>query len=237
MEEIKTAPAETRPENYVPWTLADTWLGLGILVVVLVGLAAAAVIVGTRFLSSSVALVLSELILIVPIIVIFAWKGYDWKYLGFIRFKWSTLALGCGVMIIAYSIVIVHNLILAAMHIPTQGDTIVELISKLGSPVTFFFVGGILAPLVEETFFRGFLFAGFRQRYGWIKAMLLSSALFSLSHLEPAALIPTFILGCVLAYVYHRSNSVWPGMILHFLVNGFAILSIFLLSQFSSYLQ
>jgi membrane protease YdiL (CAAX protease family) len=27
----------------------------------------------------------------------------------------------------------------------------------------------------------------------------------------------------VLAYVYHRTNSLWPGMILHFLVNAFGL--------------
>ncbi len=230
MEEIKTVPAEAPSRNYVPWTLADTWLGIGMLIVLLVGLAIVAVIFRTRFLLSSLALVLSELVLIVPVVIIFAWKGYGWKYLGFARFKWSTLVFGFGVMIIAYSIIIVHNLILTALNIQTQGGTIMELLDQLGSPWTFFFVGGVLAPFVEEIFFRGFLFSGFRQSYGWIKAMLLSSAIFSLSHLEPVALIPTFILGCVLAYVYHRSNSVWPGMILHFLVNGFAILSIVLFS-------
>ena len=48
---------------------------------------------------------------------------------------------------------------------------------------------------------------------------------FAAAHLDLVALIPTFILGCVLAYVYHRSNSVWPGVILHFLVNAFGLLA------------
>lgn len=80
-----------------------------------------------------------------------------------------------------------------------------------------------VAPLVEEIFFRGFLFQGFRQKYGWVNGMLLSSAIFAAAHLNLVVLIPTFILGSLLAYLYHRSNSIWPGVIVHFLVNTFAL--------------
>jgi membrane protease YdiL (CAAX protease family) len=86
---------------------------------------------------------------------------------------------------------------------------------------------------VEEIFFRGFLFQGFRQQYGWIKGGLLSAAVFAIGHLDPVSLIPTFILGLLLAYMYHRSNSVWPGIILHFLVNAFGFCSLYAMTQLS----
>jgi membrane protease YdiL (CAAX protease family) len=133
--------------------------------------------------------------------------------------------MGCGLLIASYVVIIIHNLILMALKIDTQGSEILELFASLESPVWFFFVGAVLAPIVEEMFFRGFLFQGFRQKYGWITAALLSSAIFAAAHLDLVALIPTFILGCLLAYVYHRSNSVWPGVILHFLVNAFGLLA------------
>ena len=86
--------------------------------------------------------------------------------------------------------------------------------------------------MVEEIFFRGFLFQGFRQKYGWVNAALLSSAIFAAAHLDPVALIPTFVLGIVLAYVYHRSNSLWPGIILHFLVNAFGLCGAYVATRF-----
>jgi membrane protease YdiL (CAAX protease family) len=89
----------------------------------------------------------------------------------------------------------------------------------------------IIAPIVEETFFRGFLFAGFRQRYGYNKAALLSSAIFAAAHLQPSVLVPTFVLGYIFSYLYQRSNSILPGMILHFLVNAFGIITIFALTR------
>jgi membrane protease YdiL (CAAX protease family) len=61
--------------------------------------------------------------------------------------------------------------------------------------------------------------------------MLLSSAIFAIAHLDPVSLLPTFILGNLLAYLYHRSNSVWPGVILHVLVNTFGLIAVYVLTQ------
>jgi uncharacterized protein len=208
------------------WSTFDTWLGVGILVVMFsltISLAALFPTVGT----SSFFIVLIELILLVPIAIIFAWRKISWKELGFRKFEWSTIGLGCGILALVYIVIIVHNLILAALDIGTQAETIFEVINNLESPVFFFFSGAIMAPLMEETFYRGFLFKGFRQKYGWKVAMLLSSFIFGISHLQLVAFIPTFLLGCVIAYVYHRSNSLFPGMILHFMINAFGLCAAF----------
>jgi membrane protease YdiL (CAAX protease family) len=62
--------------------------------------------------------------------------------------------------------------------------------------------------------------------------MLLSSAIFAIAHLDLASLIPTFILGNLLAYLYQRTNSVWPGVIVHTMVNTFGLLSIYVLTHY-----
>jgi len=90
----------------------------------------------------------------------------------------------------------------------------------------------VVAPLVEEIFFRGFLFQGLRQKYGWLSAIPLSSAIFGAAHLDPVSLIPTFILGCVLAYMYHRSNSLWPGIIFHTMINSFNLCAVYVISKY-----
>jgi membrane protease YdiL (CAAX protease family) len=134
----------------------------------------------------------------------------------------------------SYVIIILHNALLFLLGVDTQGENIVKLFAELDSPVWFFIVGAIFAPLVEEIFFRGFLFQGFRERYGWASAMLLSAAIFALAHLDLVVLIPTFILGCLLDYVFHRSNSIWPGILLHFLVNSFGLLGAYFASNYQN---
>src|SRR5574342_1318882 len=141
------------------------------------------------------------------------------------------MSMGCGLLVGAYAIILLHNSLLKILGVDTQGDQIFEMFSQLKSPVWFFLVAAVIAPFVEELFFRGFLFQGFRQKYGWLPALLLSSAIFGVAHLDPVSLIPTFVLGCVLAYVYHRSNSVWPGILFHAAVNSMSLIAVYVISQ------
>lgn len=221
------------PGTYsVPWKPIDNWLGVIMLAVIDVALLLFASLSENGQLAQSGLLVIVQLAYLLPVIVIFAWRRIHWKSLGFGKFEWSVLGIGCGLLFASYVLILLHNLLLMALGIETQGEEIAKLFASLESPAWFFFVGAILAPLVEEIFFRGFLFQGFRQKYGWVSAMLLSSGIFAVAHLDPVSLIPTFILGSLLAYLYHRSNSVWPGVILHVLVNSFGLCSAYVLTQY-----
>ena len=223
-------PAE--PVNYVvPWRSSDNWIGVVLLVLIDVGLLLLSRLGQRGAIAQSWILILVQLVYLLPVVIIFAWRGIPWRALGFGGFDWGTLAIGCGLLIGSYGIILIHNLILMALGVNTQGDEITQIFGLLENPVWFFIVGALLAPLVEEIFFRGFLFQGFRARYGWVKSMLLSSAIFGLAHLDPASLIPTFILGNLLAYLYQRTNSIWPGVIVHILVNTFGLGFVYFISQ------
>ena len=110
---------------------------------------------------------------------------------------------------------------------PDIGDLILE------QPFSWAFVlGGMsLAPVVEEVFFRGFIFAGLRQRYKWYIAASISSLLFALMHLQITGFIPLFFMGFLLAFLYHRSDSIWLPILCHCVMNAMAFGAIFLLEQ------
>jgi len=230
--ELQQSIPTAEPTGYfVPWRVIDNWIGVILLALIDAALLAI-VLQGSRTeLVQSAALVIIQLAYLLPVVLIFAWRRISWKYLGFGKFDWNTLGLGCGLLMVGYIVIIFHNIILMALGIDTQGEAILKFFDTLESPVWFFLVGAVLAPIVEEIFFRGFLFQGFRQKYGWVNAMLLSSAIFAAAHLDLVSLIPTFLLGSMLAYVYHRSNSVWPGIILHFLVNAFGLCAAFVATR------
>ena len=232
MEEYQI-PAEREAQTYsVPWSIGDTWIGVVLLVLVSAGMVTVMLLGLKKEYLQNIGVLFLELVYILPVVLIFAWRRIHWKYLGFGKFTVNVIGLGCGLLIGGYAIIIVHNVLLSVLHINTQGDQISEIFKQLKSPVWLFLVGAVIAPLVEEIFFRGFLFQGFRQKYGWLPALLLSSAIFAAAHLDPVAFIPTFILGCVLAFVYHRSNSVWPGIIFHAAINSFSLCAVYLISQY-----
>jgi membrane protease YdiL (CAAX protease family) len=53
--------------------------------------------------------------------------------------------------------------------------------TQTGDLILFFIVGGIIAPVAEELFFRGILY-GFLRRWGVIVALVLSTLIFVLCH-------------------------------------------------------
>ena len=226
-EDVKDDPAIAH------WSILETWLGVVIFAILVLLILLAAAFVPSA--STGVVYMLgSELLLLVPIAIVFLWKKISWKELGFRKFSWSSIGLGCGLLAIVYVLIIIHNVILMALGVALQADAVFEVLSKLESPALLFFVGIVMAPIMEEMFFRGFLFKGFRQKYGVKIALVLSSFIFALSHLQLAALFPTFLLGGVLAYVYDRSESLFPGMIIHFMINAWGFCALFAAYRFNA---
>jgi membrane protease YdiL (CAAX protease family) len=224
------------PLDSVPWEFRDHWIGIGLLVLIDVLVFLITYRYSTAAIARTGLFALLELAYILPVVVIFAWRHISWKAIGFGRLDWTTLALGCGFIVAAYGIILLYGSLLLFFGIKTQGQQVTELFARLDSPLWVFLAGAIVAPFVEEIFFRGFLFQGFRQRYGWVKAMLLSSAIFGAAHLDLVAMIPAFILGNVLAYTYQRSNSVWPGIIIHFINNAFTLVVAYLIAHYRSFI-
>jgi membrane protease YdiL (CAAX protease family) len=226
-------PAEKEAQVYsVPWSIGDTWMGVVLLILVSVGLVTALFLGLKREYLQNIGVLFLELVYLLPVALIFTWRGIHWKHLGFGTFKVNVVGLGCGLLLGGFAIILVHNVLLTVLGVDTQGDQIAEIFSQLKSPVWLFLVGAIIAPIVEEIFFRGFLFQGFRQKYGWIPAVFLSSAIFGAAHLNLASLIPTFVLGCVLAVVYHRSNSVWPGVLFHAAINSVSLCAVYVITKY-----
>ena len=82
----------------------------------------------------------------------------------------------------------------------------------------------VMAPLFEETLFRGVILESARARYGTLAAWAISSLVFGLAHLHPALVVNAFVLGLVLGYIYIRTDSLWSTVILHAVNNALAYL-------------
>ena len=82
----------------------------------------------------------------------------------------------------------------------------------------------LIAPFVEELFFRGFIFGMYRRRKSRWVAYVASSVLFAGPHLlsgqsNPAQLaglgIGIMVLALVLAWLYDTTGSLYPGILAH----------------------
>jgi membrane protease YdiL (CAAX protease family) len=226
------APPGQQAETAVPWTVRDAWLGLGLaMLALLLGALAVTPLPEASDLEVP-ALTFAELLYLVPVVVILRRYRAPWRLLGFSSFSGSAMAVGCGLMVVTYAAILIHNVTLMLLGVPTQGESLMGLLDSTSMAIGIALASVLVAPFVEEVFFRGFLFQGLRRAYGWNRAALISSLIFGALHLQLAALIPTFLLGYALAIVFHRSNSIWPGIILHALVNGLAMFVLLAARQF-----
>ncbi|HSC91129.1 MAG TPA: type II CAAX endopeptidase family protein [Gaiellaceae bacterium] len=79
-------------------------------------------------------------------------------------------------------------------------------------------------PMVEELMFRGLGFS-LLSRWGAAAAIVGSAALFALGHGVLAGLPIFLFLGLGLAWIRHRSGSVYPGIVLHATFNAIALIA------------
>jgi CAAX protease family protein len=86
-----------------------------------------------------------------------------------------------------------------------------------------FVVVGLLAPVVEELAFRGLGFT-LLARFGRPAAIVLVGITFGLAHGLVQALPPLVVFGMCLAYLRSRTESVYPGILLHALYNTLVLL-------------
>lgn len=107
-----------------------------------------------------------------------------------------------------------------------------DISEDYGTSVASFIIAfsqvALVVPFLEELFFRGIIHQGLEQRFGFIPGALISSAIFAISHIDPAVYAPIFLLGFGFAYLLHRTRSLWPPVAGHFLVNAIAVTAQFL---------
>ena len=112
----------------------------------------------------------------------------------------------------------------------------VEITPKVPEITTFAsYLGGVLTmcllPAVfEEVMFRGVVLNYFRQ-FGKKSAIIFSSLLFAIMHMDISNFLATFVLGLVLSNIVCRSNRIVYSMIAHFCVNFTSVTLTYIMSN------
>eukprot|EP00882_Tetradesmus_deserticola_P018496 GHRQ01019866.1.p1 GENE.GHRQ01019866.1~~GHRQ01019866.1.p1 ORF type:complete len:147 (+),score=37.39 GHRQ01019866.1:932-1372(+) len=91
-------------------------------------------------------------------------------------------------------------------------------------------VTGVLAPLLEETLFRGFLLTSLTKVMPTWAAVTASSGAFAVAHLSLKDLPVLFALGCWLGAIYCRSRNLLTPIIVHGAWNSTVLTLLFLLT-------
>jgi membrane protease YdiL (CAAX protease family) len=169
----------------------------------------------------------------------FAWLGAIW--LVFVRLRglsfadlgyvvpdprWAARGIGFGfaALPLAYMIAIVMRPVLGT----DGGANVRQLLGGKDLTVfhaaTMLLYGGFLVPITEELLFRGLVFRWLRQRMDFWAAALISAAIFGVAHVRPDQILLTAILAVPMAWLYERSRSLAPAILMHQTYNSLGLM-------------
>jgi len=210
---------------------------VGLLSLIIVALEAASLAVNADWSQAGPGslILIAELGLLAPVWALGIRKyGLPWSAVGFRPFEpIQSAGLGCLFLLFAFGFNVVWALLMGMLGQVVQPD-FTPLVGDTPSALSLALIGvGVVAPIAEEVFFRGFVFAGLRQRFRLVPALAVSAALFAVAHLTPTSWPPLFVLGVLFALLYEQTRSIWPAVIMHGLINSMAFVVIYLSQVFS----
>ena len=91
------------------------------------------------------------------------------------------------------------------------------------STLSLIIVVALIPAIVEELFFRGFVFSAAKEKFNKIPAIIFVSLIFGLYHMSFIKMFTVGILGAALAISVYYSKSIATSMIMHFLNNAVAV--------------
>jgi len=86
---------------------------------------------------------------------------------------------------------------------------------SLNTNIFTFFALVIAAPLLEEAIFRGVILDGLLKKYSPQRSIVISSFLFGLVHMNPWQFVGAFFLGLFMGWVYYKTRSLLPTILMH----------------------
>ncbi len=136
-------------------------------------------------------------------------------------FYLSALIAGVGGTLLAVSVAVLQNIFIPFDRNSDIIKIMKEIQDERGMLLSFIVLA--LAPAIcEEIMFRGILLKAF-EKEGKVRAIVLSSLLFGIFHLDSSRVLPTAILGLVMGWMVWTTGSIWSGVLIHFLNNSIVV--------------
>jgi len=143
--------------------------------------------------------------------------------ISFITPRFAAIGVGLGVALLALTSLV------SFLATPIIGSSPIqeETMRMAKTPEMFaaiFPFASVIAPIIEEVYFRGFSYQAFKKRWGTKGGLPASATFFALLHLDPWVLLEVLIIGILLAYAYEKTRSLPLVIIAHILNNTVALL-------------
>lgn len=175
-------------------------------------------LIPANILNINIRLILPELIMLVPAFLYVTVLKPD--NLGQINFSSPSLTNVIKIILFTFCIMPFITILNSISTIFVENHAANTMSYLTSNPLWLNILFIALIPAVcEEYLFRGLLFHGYKRRNP-VKAILMSSLLFGLIHMNVNQFIYAFVMGCVLCLLVYATGTVLSSMIAHFIFNG-----------------
>lgn len=113
---------------------------------------------------------------------------------------------------------------ITAIFFKKSAESYESMVQGLVESPFAFIVIGIIAPIVEDLIFRGFILNELRKDYSLKTALIIQAVLFGVMHLNVAQGLYAVLAGLVLGLIAVEAKSVIPAIIGHIVMNSSALL-------------
>ncbi len=173
-----------------------------------------------------VQLIISELSILIPGFLFLLLHNCNLtEWLSFRKMKWSSVGLTIlftYLLMPLISFVNVFSQLFDSNTVLGMSDEIVSM-----PAVLMVFIMGFVGPFCEEFVFRGIIFNGYKKTGRLLGALLLSSLLFGLMHMNFNQFCYAFVLGICFALLVEATGSLWSSVIGHVIVNTHNVVMLF----------
>jgi membrane protease YdiL (CAAX protease family) len=172
-------------------------------------------------------------------------RGSAWRALGFRPVKLGFVLGGVAVAFFVY-LAASAAYVIAVIALGDAGLDVSGLSEErvgLTRMIEYFSEGGaipllltafvlvVVAPVVEESVFRGVVQPALAIRFGAAAGVVVSGLLFAAIHFDGWGFVQLAVLGVLLGALALLGRSIWPSIALHALVNTQALLLVFALGS------
>ncbi|WP_226682834.1 CPBP family intramembrane glutamic endopeptidase [Sutcliffiella horikoshii] len=153
--------------------------------------------------------------------------GIGWEEVGLRSFRrsyWKWIPVWTVVLIVSSILLVVIMDMLGVGVDNSKTESLKDEVTWFTFMIAFL-SAAVISPIYEEIFYRGFLYKWIRGKWGVGAGLLVSSLIFTVVHIPTYNTLPVnFLSGIVFAWTYERSGSIVPGIIIHGVFNGIAVL-------------
>lgn len=154
------------------------------------------------------------------LMLIYLWKkGYltgDRRLYSFVSVSYLSWSIVMGI-----SVIFMVDFLMS--HLTFLPDLLKDSFQVLQAGWLGIVCVAIIGPIVEEALFRGAITKVLLKQYSPAVAIVISGLVFGVFHINPAQVVGAIIIGFVIAWIYYRTQSLIPCILIHIMNNSLSV--------------